>query len=275
MKKFGLIGSGISASKSPALFKAAYKGKYPYDLLDGADFKTLLARFRKDYSAVNVTAPFKEQAFKCADVRTDAAELCGAANMLVKGPDGRISADNSDFEGVTISIMSAYAVAGTDVDDEDGFADFLSGKTALIVGCGGAGKAAAAAAVTLGYGKTLLMNRTPARAEETRDHITDFYGDIDDDELETVPLEKFREAFAKADLVIYTVPEGLDCDLSGLAPNKDKLVLEANHKTPWLEQWKDRYTYISGLNWLYNQAVVAYGEFTGEDPDEEAMKQVL
>lgn len=275
MKRFGLIGSDISASKSPALFKAAYGGKYTYDLLDGNDFKALFSLFKKDYAAVNVTAPFKEQAFACADELSEAAQLCGSANMLIKSTDGRISADNSDFEGVTISIMSAYAVAGVDVDDEDSFADFLAGKTALIVGCGGAGKAAAAAAVTLGYGRTLLMNRSAARAKATKDNIMDFYGDISDNELQIVPIGSFKDAFAKADLVVYTVPGGLDVDLSDLTPDESRLVLEANCKNPWLEQWKDKYTYVSGLNWLYNQAVVAYGEFTGEEPDEEAMKKVL
>ncbi len=275
MKKFGLIGSGISDSGSPALFKAAYNGKYAYDLLDGTDFKVLLSRFKKDYAAANVTSPFKEQAFACADGRTDAAQLCGSANMLIKGPDGRITADNSDFEGVTISIMSAYAVAGTDVDDEDGFADFLADKTALVVGCSGAGKAAAAAAVTLGYGRTILMNRTVSKAQDTANGIRKFYGDIADDELEVLPIEKFKDAFKEADLVVYAASEGLDCDLSDIAPDNGRLVLEANYKKPWLEQWKDRYTYISGLNWLYNQALVSYMEFTGEDPDEDAMKQVL
>lgn len=275
MKKFGLIGSGISDSGSPALFKAAYNGKYAYDLLDGTDFKALLSRFKKDYAAVNVTSPFKEQAFACTDGRTDAAQLCGSANMLIMGPDGRITADNSDFEGVTISIMSAYAVAGTDVDDEDSFADFLADKTALVVGCGGAGKAAAAAAVTLGYGRTILMNRTVSKAQDTANGIRKFYGDIADDELEVLPIEKFKDSFKEADLIIYAASEGLDCDLSDIAPDNGRLVLEANYKKPWLEQWKDRYTYISGLNWLYNQALVSYMEFTGEDPDEDAMKQVL
>lgn len=275
MKKFGLIGSGISKSKSPALFNAAYGGKYQYDLLDGSDFQTLFQRFKKEYTAVNVTAPFKEDAVNAADEVQEAALLCGAANMLLKLPGGRIIADNSDFEGVTLSIMSAYAVAGVDVDDEDEFADTLADKTALIVGCGGAGRAAAAAAVTLGYGKTILMNRTQSKAEDVKKHLQEFYEDLSDEEITVAELSEFKTLFTKADLVIYTLPVALDENLDEVAANKDRIVLEANYKTPWLERWKDKFNYISGLNWLYNQATVAFEGFTEETPDEEAMKQAL
>ena len=63
MKKFGLIGHPIAHSLSPALFKAAYDGKYAYDLIEGEDFETSYRRFIEEYDAINVTAPFKEAAF--------------------------------------------------------------------------------------------------------------------------------------------------------------------------------------------------------------------
>ena len=276
MKKYGLIGKGISGSDSPALFKAAYGGKFAYDLLDGKSFAPLFELFKKEYAAVNVTAPFKEEALAAADEATDAALLCGAANMLVELPDGRIQADNSDFEGVTLSIMSAYAVADVDVDDEDAFADFLADKTALVIGCGGAGKAAAAAAVTLGYGRTILINRTRERALALKNHLAEYYEDLTDDELEVRDFSRLGESFAEADLVILATSEPVvPDDIAAMPVNMGKLVLEASYANSCLEQWKEKFTYISGLNWLYNQAVVAYGEFTGEEPDEEAMKKVL
>lgn len=275
MKKFGLIGKGTASSKSPDLFKAAYGGRYAYDLLDGEDFDALYERFLKEYTAVNVTAPFKERALAKADRAEEAALLCGAANMLLKDENGKVVADNSDFEGVTLSIMSAYAVAGIDVDDEEGFADFLADRAALIVGCGGAGQAAAAAAVTLGYGRTVLINRTKAKAEALKKHLMEFYDDLGDEELEVRDLSDFEKEFKTADLVIYTLPVKLDTDLSRIEQMPEKLVLEACYSNPWLEQWKDRFNYISGLNWLYNQAVVAYEGFTSEEPDEEQMKNAL
>jgi len=273
MKKFGLIGCSIAGAGSPALFNAAYGGKYPYDLLDGEKFAPLLERFRKDYSAVNITAPFKEEALGAADEMTDAAQLCGAANILIRMPGGRIMADNSDFEGVTLSLISAYAVndEDADVDDEDAFAEYLSDKTALVVGCGGAGKAAAAAAVTLGFGKTIIMNRSVERAEQFKKHLMEYYEDLSDDEIQTLPLDKFAEIFPQADAVIYTLPCPIEIPQETGCP---KIVLEANYKTPCFENVEGIH-YVSGLNWLFNQAVVAYEAFTGIQPDEEAMKKVL
>ena len=63
MKKYGLIGDPVKGSLSPALFKAAYGGKYPYDLVEGGDFEVSWQRFLDGYSAINVTAPFKELAY--------------------------------------------------------------------------------------------------------------------------------------------------------------------------------------------------------------------
>lgn len=273
MKKFGLIGCGIAGSGSPALFSAAYGGRYPYDLLDGESFAPLLERFRKEYSAVNVTSPFKEEALAAAHEQTDAAQLCGAANILIRMPGGRILADNSDFEGVTLSLISAYAVGDedVDVDDEDAFADYLSDKTAVVVGCSGAGKAAAAAAVTLGFGKTVILNRTLQRAESFKEHLMEFYEDLSDDEIEVLGLEDLPRACKQADVLIYTLPCPIEIPLEQL---KGKIVLEANYKTPCLEG-AEGIRYISGLNWLFNQAVIAYEAFTGAQPDEEAMKKVL
>lgn len=273
-RKFGLIGTGIGQSGSPALFKAAFGGKYAYDLLDGGDFTSLFEKFKAEYSAVNVTSPFKVDAYKSAQQHSEAAELCGAANMLVKLPDGRILADNSDFEGVTLSIMSACAVAGVDVDDEDEFDAYISGRTVLVAGCGGAGMAAAAAAVTLGYGKTILVNRDRAKAEAFRKHLRSFYSDIAGEEVEVRSIGEFTAAFNEADDVIYTIPEAV-FKAEDLEVAEDKMILEANYRTPCLEIFKDKCTYVSGLNWLFNQAVVSFEAFTGEEPDEEAMKKVL
>ncbi len=278
MKRFALIGKGIGESDSPALFGAAYGGRYSYDLLDGEDFASLYGRFTKDYAAANVTAPFKRAAFEAADTVSENAELCGAANMLIRLPDGRTEADNSDFEGVSLSIMSACSVAGVDVDDEDEFSMYLAERSALVVGCGGAGKAAAAAAVSLGFGHVTLMNRSIGKAVELKEHLCGFFGeDLGPEEISTAPIETLADEFGNADFVIYTLPcacDGLDKVMKA-EMTKDKFVLEANYRTPCLETLGDRCTYISGYNWLYNQAVVAYEAFTGMQPDEEAMKKAM
>ena len=70
MGKYGLIGDPIATSKSPLLFEAGYKGQeqpdgsgYSYDLIEGDDFEESFRKFMEEYSAINVTAPFKEAAY--------------------------------------------------------------------------------------------------------------------------------------------------------------------------------------------------------------------
>ena len=97
--KFGLIGHPIAHSLSPALFKAGYDSRYPYQLIEGADFEDSYRRFLEGYDGINVTAPFKELAFVKADILSPECEAVGATNLLVKTPDG-IKAYNSDYLGV-------------------------------------------------------------------------------------------------------------------------------------------------------------------------------
>ena len=128
--RFGLIGHPIAHSLSPALFKAGYEGRYPYELIEGENFEESYRKFLEEYDGINVTAPFKELAFAKADILSPECETVGATNLLVKTPQG-MKAFNSDFLGVRMWL-------------EEVAAEVLTEKiSVLIVGLGGAGKAAA------------------------------------------------------------------------------------------------------------------------------------
>ena len=139
MKRFGIIGDPIAHSMSPRLFRAAYGGRYPYDLIEGSDFEASWERFLKDYDGINVTAPFKEKAAAKADILSPAVSRIGASNLIVKTSEG-IFADNSDYHGVVLTLRSH---------------NFRCGK-ALVIGCGGAGKAAAVALFDEGWDVSIL-----------------------------------------------------------------------------------------------------------------------
>ena len=248
MKKFGLIGHPIAHSLSPALFKAAYDGKYAYDLIEGEDFETSYRRFIEEYDAINVTAPFKEAAFAKADILSEECASTGATNLLVKTPEG-IKAYNSDFLGVRMWLSEV---------SED-----LKGVKILIVGLGGAGKAAAAAAESLGM-DVIRMNRT---VRDSR----------------TLPLDKFRECLREADIMIYNIPAAIpelkELTDSDFNEDKPKLILEANYKDPSLretmESFGSKAVYTGGETWLLYQAMTGYKILTGEKPDLTKMSDVL
>ena len=215
MKRFGLIGNPVAGSLSPRLFEAAYGGRYTYDLIEGAEFAASWQRFLDEYDGINITAPFKQDAFKAVDRLSDDARLCGAVNLAVKTPDG-IVGYNTDVDGVALSVREV----GLPVSE------------ALVVGCGGAGRAAAVAALRLGC-RVTLANRTVDKA-----------------------------ASLAADLGCDWIPVD---DLPALSPD----ILEANYRTPVLAG-RGR-AYISGRRWLLYQAVAGYSIFTGETPDADEM----
>lgn len=299
MNQFGLIGDPISKSLSPMLFDAGYHGKYAYNLIEGADFNASWETFLKDYAGINVTAPFKELAFRKAGMMTACCQKIGAANILVKTDEG-LMADNSDFTGIILSVAEAY-VPGVVREMYAAFGPnahikvhqyarqaismlFSRKPQALIVGCGGAGKAAAVAAAELGF-DTALMNRTAQKAQSLADSLPE-YGFIVDQ------LTDFRAAVRECDLVIYTLPvklDGLDSltgeDFEGedryQFPRPGKVILEANYKTPSfsgkiLSDINARGAqYVPGQRWLLYQALTGYARLTGEAPDFAAMESAM
>ena len=266
MKRFGLIGHPVAGSFSPKLFEAAYGGRYPYDLIEGAEFGASWQRFLDEYDGINITAPFKEFAFRAVDALSDDARLCGAVNLAVKTPSG-IVGYNTDVAGVVLAVREALAgLASPDPQpvipgspDKQPVIPGLTGnllKEALVVGCGGAGRAAAVAALRLGC-RVTLANRTPSRATALAEELGCDWIPVDD-----LPA-------LSPDLVIYTVPGPMD----GCPEFPEAIILEANYRTPCLEG-RGR-AYISGRRWLLFQAVAGYGIFTGETPDADAMFRIF
>lgn len=268
MKRFGLIGHPIARSLSPELFKAAYGGKYAYDLIQGDDFEASYQRFLDGYDGINVTAPFKEAAYARADLHSDECHIAKATNLLIKTPEG-VKAYNSDLLGLRLWIQEVLV--------------HISGEmpVILIVGCGGAGKAAAAAAATLDL-KVILMNRNQDRAENLAEDLRAVGYDA-----ETRPISDFCRSFREADMIIYTIPTAIEeiksLTDSDFAPGRPKYTMEANYKNPSFdEDFIKRMTtsnpqahHSDGRTWLLYQAVTGYEIFTGEKPDLEKMSSVL
>lgn len=222
MPKFGLIGYPAAGSQSPALFRAAYSGRYPYEIIEEEDFDKAFARFiREDFQAINITAPYKRMAADMADWRSPDVERIGAANILIKTPSGSVEAFNSDVLAV------ARLIDGLDV------------RSALVIGMGGAGRAAFDACLQAGLKSSFL-------------HHDEIGEDI------------------SADLIIYTLPKAVP----GIEQIKCRYLLEANYLTPCCPGLPGVEHYISGKQWLKAQAILGYGLMTGEAPDAEAIQRV-
>ena len=222
---YGLIGYPLGHSLSPQLFEAAFPGRR-YDLLEYESFGEAVSVFRAGYRAVNVTAPFKEEAFRVADVRDDVCARIGAANILVND-GGLIRAFNSDYDAVRELLEGIFALCPS--------------RRVLVVGAGGAGKAAAVAAVDCGC-EVFVANRTFSRAEEFCRRCGGMTPLALDDDISSF------------DIVVYTLPAKVS--LTGL--RGDAFFIEANYRDPSFADFISEGRYLGGERWLRAQAKAGF-----------------
>ncbi|MEL7028718.1 MAG: shikimate dehydrogenase [Pseudomonadota bacterium] len=154
-----VIGDPVAHSLSPRMHgywitQAGVSGSYTSLHVSEEDFASVVRLLPKmGFTGVNVTLPHKEQAARIADVREPLVERIGAANSLTFQADGSIAAANTDAVGFT-GILKATLVSR-----------IITKGAALILGAGGAAKAAAAGLINDGWGRIIAINRTPAKAE--------------------------------------------------------------------------------------------------------------
>jgi shikimate dehydrogenase len=146
----GVLGFPVRHSRSPAMMNAAFAElgldwRYLALPVPPALFaETVRSLPGSGYRGANVTIPHKLAAHELADELTPAAAAIGAANTLVF-EDGRILADNTDAGGLLDALGEPVPA------------------TALVLGAGGAGRAAAWALKDAGA-EVAVWNRTPERA---------------------------------------------------------------------------------------------------------------
>lgn len=160
MPRLAVLGYPVSHSRSPAMQNAALaalglEDEWSYGAIEVAP-EGFEAKVRKlaegDYAGVNVTVPHKAAALALADVVDEIAEGIGAANTL-SFTGGGIVADNTDARGL-------FNALPDDLTDWDA----LEGRRALILGAGGAARAAVWAIGGAGADVD-IWNRTASRAE--------------------------------------------------------------------------------------------------------------
>ncbi len=156
--RYCVMGNPIAHSRSPRIHSlfADLTGQslvYERELvaLDGFDaaLKALVANGTR---GMNVTVPFKLDAARLADTRSDRVVRAGAANTLVVGADGCLHADNTDGLGLVADIIRNAGVA-------------LAGQRVLLLGAGGAAAGALAPLLAQAPSQLVVSNRTTSKAE--------------------------------------------------------------------------------------------------------------
>jgi shikimate dehydrogenase len=163
MSRFAVLGDPVAHSKSPAMHAAAYRAlglAHTYEAIRAtpADLGPLVRALRDGtYSGFNVTVPHKQRILEHVDVVDPRAARVGAANTLVRGANGEITAYNTDVPALAHELRR--------LAPERTPAEWAASR-AVVLGSGGAARSAVAALKDeLGVGTVIVRSRRPYEGE--------------------------------------------------------------------------------------------------------------
>jgi shikimate dehydrogenase len=219
------------------------------------------------FRGANVTIPHKGAVIPYLDELSDDARLAGAVNTIVVDAGG-LRGHNTDVEGVRASLE---AVAG----------ESLRGEPALVLGAGGAGRAAALALARLGCTLT-VVNRTPAAAERLAALIT---AGVPGAACEWLPLPALTaQAVARQRVVVNATSLGMAGEGKVPALLADNVTagqvvfdaVYASTATDFLVAAQARgATVVDGVSMLLWQAAGAFSLWTGLPAPLEVMRDAV
>lgn len=156
--QYAVMGHPVAHSKSPRIH-TAFAIQTNQDITYTAipvtpgGFPQAVARFRESGGkGLNITLPFKEEAWRLAEHRTPRARHAGAANTLWFGPDGTLHADNTDGAGLVRDLTLNQEI-------------LIGGARVLLVGAGGAARGVVRPLLAERPQRLVIANRTVSRAE--------------------------------------------------------------------------------------------------------------
>jgi shikimate dehydrogenase len=258
--RYAVLGNPVAHSKSPrihALFAHQFKHRIEYSAIqvDPGGFAQAVAQFRANGgSGVNVTVPFKQDAYKLADHLSDRARLAGAVNTLKFEPDGRSFGDNTDGTGLVHDLEKNLGV-------------HLKDQRILVLGAGGAVRGVLAPLLKHHPALIVIANRTVAKAKELADEFAQ-YG-----KLEACGFPQLKGKHF--DLVINGTAASLQGEIPPLPENlfaKHALAYDMMYgekSKPFLD-WAALHgaeTVTDGLGMLVEQAAESYLLWRGVRPE--------
>lgn len=249
--RYAVFGNPIKHSKSPQIHKLfARQTKqsliYTAELVEIGQFNQAIKDFIKNNGkGLNVTVPFKEDAWSCATQRSDRAQRAGAVNTLIVKPEGELFGDTTDGIGLVRDLTLNHNIQ-------------LNDKDILIIGAGGAVRGVLEAILAQQPTSLLITNRTKQKALQLAKDFSDL-GNIKGCGLDEIKNASF-------DIVI----NGTSASLQGeLPPLPDSIfrknscsydMMYASQATPFM-QWSTNNGAIKvfdGLGMLVEQAAESF-----------------
>ena len=259
---YAVVGHPISHSKSPrihSLFAQQTGQAVEYTAIQAPleDFAgTVREFFQRGGKGLNVTVPFKEQAWQLAELRTERAEKAGAVNTLYRDNQGRLTADNTDGCGLVRDLTRNHGIS-------------LNGARVLVLGAGGAVRGVLGPILEQQPASVTIANRTVAKAEALAQLFAPAAPGV---EINAVGFEQPDQPY---DLIINGTSASLQGDLPPLSSTviSSKTVIYDmmySLQTTTFNQWAldngaDRV--FDGLGMLVEQAAESFRLWRGVRPE--------
>jgi len=270
MALLGLIGHPVEHSLSPVIHSITCRLlglPHRYVAVDVASQSEVSEALRALHSlgflGLNVTIPHKEEAYRCAVNRSQEADAIGAVNVLVRSEEGW-EGHNTDWAAVADALFERGASG--------------LGKC-VLVGAGGAARAAAYAVAILGTSELVISNRSESRGLELLRLCAEKFGI----KARFVPLDRIRSEVKGAELVVNAIPAGLvhgaefplnSEDLKGVRFLVD-LVYSRSGDPPATRVGRTAgCVVIDGIEVLARQAAHSFKLWTGVDPSYRLMEAI-
>lgn len=259
---YAVVGHPVSHSKSPrihSIFASQTGEPVEYTAiqapLDGFA-ETVHRFFRKGGKGLNVTVPFKEQAWQLADQRTERAEKAGAANTLYLDGQDVLVADNTDGQGLVQDLSVNHGVQ-------------LRNARILILGAGGAVRGVLGPLLAQEPASLTIANRTETKANALAALFADEAGAT---QLSACGFDEPDQPF---DVVINGTSASLQGDLPPLNAeilSVDTVVYDMMYslQTTTFNQWaldNGAVRVIDGLGMLVEQAAESFRIWRGVRPE--------
>jgi shikimate dehydrogenase len=266
--KYAVFGNPVKHSKSPwihAEFARQCDQNLGYRavLVEEAEFSNAARSFfDKGGRGLNITLPFKREAFSFADELSERARLAGAVNTLTLAENGRILGDNTDGIGLVRDMVANLGWV-------------IRGRRVLVLGAGGAVRGVLELLLREQPASLMVVNRTAAKAVDLAAEFSSL-GPIKGGGYDRLEGQQF-------DLLINATSASLAGELPPLA---DSLLTERSccydmmygaEPTPFM-RWAAQHAawaVADGLGMLVEQAAESFYIWRGQRPQTAPVLQSL
>ena len=272
-KVVAIYGFPISHSLSPVMqnsgfIKLGLEFIYIPFKVEPADLKDAVTALKAlNFKGANITVPHKEEVLDYLDEVTEDAFLIGAVNVI-ENARGRLIGHNTDCIGFIKAIKEA------------GVSD-ISKARVVVIGAGGASKAACVGLLREKVKKLVIANRTERKAQLLRENFKKRFAKA---KISVSPMKKddLKKEFENCDLLVNTTSVGMKDDSLNLpieSLKKGALVYDMVYNPPKTKLLKKAeklgYKIENGLNMLLYQGTEAFEIWTKEKAPTDIMKDAL